>query len=629
MAHNRGSWSSRAAFIVASIGAAIGFGNIWRFPSLAYAYGGGAFFLPYFLALFIIGIPVLILEVAVGQFYQTGDAGAFGKINPRFRGVGLASILAAFVVTTYYCVLVAWTLRMFVYSCQGSETRWRGITGSQAYDWFENIVTGLETVADNLAPTRLVGPNVGALAITWVLIYLCLAFGVKWTGRIAYVTVVLPIAILIVLLVRSLTLDGSGTGVKAYVGEWDFSVLSKEPAVWSEAVSQVFFSLSVTFGIMTAYASYNDRNSPVFANCVIIAISNSIYSIVAGFAVFGTVGYIAQLESNNISDLKIGGPGLIFGTFPVALSTLPGYGHWERLFFVALFLLGIDSAFALAEGVTTVFRDSALLRRFHHAYTTAGVCLAAFLGGLLFCTDSGLLFLDVTDYYVNFMMILVGFMECFAIGWIYAIESQVSVLGWKPVLAYMMATFGSVCLACGLWFGAETKPIMKGFVSLVVCYVLLMAGVLFLCYQVKKNSSNELTWSLIVKELVVGNVLRLREDFVGVVRYIPFLWFVMVRHMLPQLLLVLFANLATKQNDKGRRAFAHYGNYPGAYQAVGLVVFLSACCIIVLGAVFPEAFSCFDRCAAGNIGETVEDKDKAAEEERCENVVDAEGAGGV
>lgn len=596
MADHRGKWSSRIAFIVASIGAAIGFGNVWRFPSLAYTYGGGAFFLPYLLALFIIGIPVLILEVAVGQFYQTGDAGAFGKVHPRFRGVGLASIFAAFVVTTYYCVLLAWTLRMFVYSCQGSETRWKDVSGAEANAWFEGVVTGLNPADADLAPTRLVGPNVAGLAITWIVIYLCLAFGVKWTGRIAYVTVGLPIAILIVLLIRAVTLDGSKDGIKAYIGEWDMSVLSDKPAVWSEAVTQVFFSLSVTFGIMTAYASYNKRNDPVFTNSIIIAISNSVYSIVAGFAVFGTIGYIAHKEGNTVDDYKKlgGGPSLIFATYPLALSTLPGHGHWERLFFIALFLLGIDSAFALAEGVTTVFRDSALLRKYHHAITTAGVCLAGFLGGLLFCTDSGLVFLDTIDYYVNFMMILVGFMECFAIGWIYGIESQISALGWMPVVAYMAATFGPVCLASGLWFGANSDEIMKGFVSLVVSYVVLMMGVFYLCYRAK--SFLDITWRRILVELFMGNVLKLRKDLVGVIRYIPLLWFFMVRHLLPQLLLVLFANLATSDNgEDGRRKFGHYGAFPRGFQIIGICVFVVACAIIFVGAVYPRAYVCFDR----------------------------------
>ncbi|PXF41888.1 Sodium- and chloride-dependent GABA transporter 1 [Gracilariopsis chorda] len=618
MAHQRGKWSSRMAFIVASIGAAIGFGNVWRFPSLAYTYGGGAFFLPYLLALFIIGIPVLILEVAVGQFYQTGDAGAFGKVHPRFRGVGLSSIFAAFVVTTYYCVLLAWTLRMFVYSCQGSENRWKDVTGKQANDWFVGVVTGLSTAGDNIEPTRLVGPNVAGLAVTWIFIYLCLAFGVKWTGRIAYVTVGLPIAILIVLLVRAVTLDGSGDGVKAYIGEWDMKVLSDQPAVWSEAVTQVFFSLSVTFGIMTAYASYNNRNDPVFTNSIIIAISNSLYSIVAGFAVFGTIGYIAHKEGKTVDDFKdfSGGPSLIFATYPVALSTLPGHGHWERLFFIALFLLGIDSAFALAEGVTTVFRDSALLRRFHHAITTAGVCLVGFLGGLLFCTDSGLIFLDATDYYVNFMMILIGFMECFSIGWIYGIESQISTLGWMPVVAYMAATFGPVCLASGFWFGANSDEIMKGFVSLVVSYAVLMMGVFYLCYRVKQKSSEDITWRRILVELFMGNVLKLRKDLVGVVRYIPVLWFFMVRHLLPQLLLVLFANLATANNDdtRARRKFGHYSNYPRGYQALGITVFVLACVIIMVGMVFPRAYACFDRS-------TITENELSVEGEEVESAV--------
>ncbi|KAI0557210.1 hypothetical protein FGB62_331g05 [Gracilaria domingensis] len=121
-----------------------------------------------------------------------------------------------------------------------------------------------------------------------------------------------------------------------------------------------------------------------------------------------------------------------------------------------------------------------------------------------------------------------------------------------------------------------------------------MMGVIYLCYRVKKSSSKEVTWRAIIVNLLFGNVLQLRNDLVDVVRYIPFLWFVMVRHILPPLLLVLFANLATADDATGRRVFAHYEGYQPGYQALGLAVFLSACVVILVGAVFPGLYACFD-----------------------------------
>lgn len=590
----REKWSSRPAFIVAAIGSAIGFGNIWRFPARAYQFGGGAFFIPYLLALIVIGIPLLILEVTIGQYYQTGDAGSFGKINKRFRGVGISSVFSSFVVSTYYCVLLAWVLRMFVYSCQGSEGRWSGVSGTAAFDWFVNVVTGLGS-ADGLNPTRLVGPNVAALAVVWLSVFLCIAFGVKWTGRIAYFTVGLPVLFLFVLLIRAVTLDGARDGVKAYIGEWDTKVLRDEPAVWSQAVSQVFFSLSITFGVMTAYSSYNERDAPAFSNSIIIAVSNSVYSIIAGFAVFGTVGYIAQQEGKEISELgNLGGPGLVFGTYPFALSTLPGAGHWERLLFVVLFLLGIDSAFSLLEGVITVLHDTALLSKVSRMILVGAVSLAGFLVGLLYCADTGLIFLDTADYYINFMMLLVGFFESFAVGWVYGADSQIKKLGLLPVLAYALATFSSVIVASGLWFGLESGAVWKGFIGLGAVYSMLMFGVFALCYMKKKSSEDDITWKEMLMELFMGNMLKFRKDLVGVVHYIPLLWFFMIRHVVPPLLLILFANLSASKTKEDKSEFGHYEAFPTGYQAFGIAIFSCSCFIIALGLVFPNFYSCFD-----------------------------------
>lgn len=620
----REKWSSRIAFIVAAIGSAIGFGNIWRFPNLAFKHGGGAFFIPYILALFIIGIPILILEITIGQFYQTGDAGAFGFINKRFRGIGLASVLTSFMVTSYYSVLLAWVLRMFVYSCQGSDGRWANVAPSEGFQWFLSTVTGLE---DSLTPSRIVGPNVGALAIVWVVIFLCIGIGIKWTGRIAYFTVGLPVLLLFVLLIRAVTLDGSSEGIKQYIGEWDVSVLSDQPEVWSEAVSQVFFSLSVTFGVMTAYSSYNKRNSPVFSNSLIIAFSNSLYSIIAGFAVFGTVGYLAQKENVSLDDKEfrklIGGPALVFGAYPVALSTLPGGGHWERLLFVALFLLGIDSGFSLVEGFVTVLHDTYLFQNAKRWMITAVVSLFGFLVGLIYCTDTGLIFLDSADFYINFMMLLVGLFECFSVGWIYGIEGQIQKLGVFPVIGYMIATFASVALASGLWFGSESNEVRNGFLGLIILYLVLMAGVLWWCRQKKNSGVIEMTWKELLTELLMGNMLQFRRELVGVVRYIPLLWFFLIRHLVPQLLLILFANLAASENEKGTGSkFGHYLSYPTGYQAFGISIFGCTCFVIAVGLLFPKCYSCFSI-------NTIEDEENTEEDENVRDLGNVEQGDGI
>jgi solute carrier family 6 GABA transporter-like protein 1 len=199
------------------------------------------------LALFVIGIPLLILEISLGQYYQTGDVGVFGSFHRRWRGVGLSSVACAYMVVTYYSVLIAWVIHAF-FDSFGDEAPWakEDVTGAAAITYFLEEIIGTKTVKDDGLPTRMIGPNVGYSFLTWFLIWGCLAGGTKWTGRITYFTMGFPIVLLFVFLGRAVSLDGSEDGIKEYIGIWDMSVLTERPDCWSTAVSQIFFSIGVT-----------------------------------------------------------------------------------------------------------------------------------------------------------------------------------------------------------------------------------------------------------------------------------------------------------------------------------------------------------------------------------------------
>ena len=125
----------------------------------------------------------------------------------------------------------------------------------------------------------------------------------------------LPIILLLLFLIRGATLEGSSDGIRAYIGEWDLTVLSERGEVWSEAVTQIFFSLSVTFGVMTAYGSHMKRDEPAFTNTMVVALANSMFSFIAGFAVFSAIGHKAFIEGKDISELNnLASFGLVFGT---------------------------------------------------------------------------------------------------------------------------------------------------------------------------------------------------------------------------------------------------------------------------------------------------------------------------
>lgn len=222
---------------------------------------------------------------------------------------------------TYYSMLLAWVCNAF-FDSFGESNFWNQeqVTGSEAKSYFYNTIIGMSTLGNDLRPTRLVGKNVGYSFLTWAVIYLCVAFGVKTTGRITYFTMGLPVILLVLFLGRALSLPGSQDGVDEYIHNSNWEMLTERPDIWSKAVSQIFFSLSVTFGIMTAYGSHCLRTEPAFINSCVVAVSNSLFSFVAGFAVFATLGHLAAVEGlDSISQLEYSSFGLVFGSWPVTL----------------------------------------------------------------------------------------------------------------------------------------------------------------------------------------------------------------------------------------------------------------------------------------------------------------------
>lgn len=581
----RDRFGSRMAFLFAAVGSAVGFGNVWRFPALAYQYGGGAFFIPYILALFFIGIPILFLEISLGQYYQRGDVSVFASFHKRMRGVGLSSIICGYVVLTYYSMLISWVIRC-LFESGTEDAPWgdEAVSSGDSVGYFFNEIIGMESVGDDLRPTRLLGVNVGYAFLTFLLVFLCVAFGLEATGRVTYVTMGLPVVLLFIFLIRGCTLEGSGAGVKAYIGEWDVSTL--DGSAWSTAVTQIFFSLSVCFGIMTAYGSHMPANEPAFLNSCVIAIANSMFSFIAGFAVFSAIGHQAQVQGVAVESLEnLSGFSLVFGTWPVVLGSLPGGVHWIRLLFFNLFLLGLDSAFSFIEGVVTCVKDTERFRE-TPKYIVAGVfCLLGFLLSIVYASDAGLFFLDVVDFYINYVLLIVGFFESFGVGWVYDIEGQLSEFGSSIVFTYMFVTFGSIFFGCGFWFGLDRHNVWAGFVATILFY---LVGMMYVMFLINKNGGS-------IYNLAFGNMMKFKATLEPVIGTVPKAWCFLIKHFVPHVLIVLFINLTTTKTGGGKPTFGNYGDYVAApFQILGIIMFVVALGVVLTGVIFPEVFAVLD-----------------------------------
>jgi len=594
----REQWSSRLAFWFAAVGSAVGFGNVWRFPSLAYLYGGGAFFIPYWMALFLIGIPITLIEVGLGQFHQTGDVGAFSRMHRRLGGVGFSSIVCGYIVVTYYCVLLAWVINVF-FDSFGDSAPWtkEGVTAPEAYDYFKNEIIGMSTLTDTLRPQRLVWKNVAYSALGFLVVFCCLAFGVKNVGRITYFSMGFPIVVLFALAILGFTLEGAGDGIESYIGEWDVSILKSQGDVWTVAVSQIFFSIGITFGILTAYGSHCPRNEPALLNATVIALANSFYSFIAGFAVFSCLGHLAHLQNASVDDVSVGGFGLVFGAWPVVLGTLPGGIHWVRLLFFMLFLLGIDSAFALLESSLTVVKDAVkrVTGKDATMLLTGLSCVVAWLFSLIYCTDAGLLFLDAVDYYINFIMLFVGLLETFAVGWAYDIDAQFDNFSVPVVVAFMVSYFFPVFLASALWFGIDdsSTAIISGFVAYFVTFAVGMGITLFMLSKVQGEKTDKYpTFKSIVYDLFFKNIFDFKYKLEPVIGMVPYIWCFLVKFFIPPVLVILFVNGAAAENGyTGESKFGHYENLVSfPYQFLGILAFAFASFCFLIGVIAPDVY---------------------------------------
>jgi NSS family neurotransmitter:Na+ symporter len=426
----RESWGTRGGFILAAVGSAVGLGNLWRFPYELYDHGGGAFLIPYVIAVFVIGVPMLIMEFSLGHLTQRAAPYAFGRGNRRFEFVGWWSVLLGFVIVSFYTVILAYCFSFLWFSI-------KGIVAGGELPWAGEGLAGVEKAKDffnNTYLRRTEGLGLGAvqwhilwpLVITWVVMYFCIFRGIRLVGKIVWWTVPLPWLMLLVLTVRGLTLEGSIEGLAYYLNP-DWSELGKA-TTWRFAFGQAFFSLSLAFGgVMITYASFLHRKSDLNNNAAIIAIADFGTSFVAGLAVFATLGGMAFVTRAaghpvGVENVAEGGPALAFVAFPYALAQLPYSAYFSFIFFFALVTLGIDSAFSLTESMLAAVVDKTGWRR---SIVLPLITVVGIAVGVVYVTQGGLNWLGVIGDVVDgtWGIAFLGLLECVVLGWLWRIDS--------------------------------------------------------------------------------------------------------------------------------------------------------------------------------------------------------------
>jgi NSS family neurotransmitter:Na+ symporter len=388
-------------------------GNVWRFPYICFKYGGGAFLIPYLVALFTAGIPLMVLELGLGHKMAASAPMAFAGMGKKREWLGWLAIGVGFMIISYYAVIMGWCVNYFKFSF---SLAWGH--GQETQHFFHNVFLNRSTDFKDVFSVN--GEILAGLAISWALILLCIWKGAKSVGKVVYLTVPLPWLCLVIFVIKGLSLPGAEAGIAYYLTP-NFAALG-DSDVWLAAYGQVFFSLSVGFGVMIAYASFLPRRSDIVNNAFIVSLANCGTSFLGGFAVFGTLGYYATQAGLDVQEVlgsaQAQGFGLAFIAYPSIISGLGKAAvFFGALFFIMLITLAIDSAFSLVEAVAAGFIDKYNARRLRVNF---GVAIVGIAVALIFTTRSGYYWLDIVDHFMlSFGLVIVGLLECVVIGYFY------------------------------------------------------------------------------------------------------------------------------------------------------------------------------------------------------------------
>ncbi|XP_067467487.1 sodium-dependent neutral amino acid transporter B(0)AT1-like [Thunnus thynnus] len=484
-AGSRPKWDNKAQYILTCVGFCIGLGNVWRFPYLCQSHGGGAFLIPYLILLVLEGMPLLLLEFAIGQRLRKGSVGVWRAISPYLTGVGIASMLVSFLVALYYNTLIAWIM-WYLFNSFQNPLPWSQCplndngTGyvpecqlSSTVDYYFYRVT-LNSSASISDSGGIQWPMVLCLLAAWSIVGICCIRGISSTGKAVYITAILPFIVLAIFLIRGLTLKGALSGIK-FLFTPDVNELIK-PTTWLDAGAQVFYSFGLAWGGLISFSSYN----PVHNNCVqdavvLSAITGlaSVYAATVTYTIIGfratekydhcinenimtllnefnlpedsitTSNYEAAFNHLNSSypDIVLGleiktcdmqkllsegveGTGLAFIVFTEAITKMPGSPIWSVLFFIMLLCLGLSTLFGNIEGVVVPLKDlNVFPKKWPHEALTGITCVVSFIMSLLFAQHSGIYWLTLFDNFAGSVPLLtIGLFEMIAVVYIYGID---------------------------------------------------------------------------------------------------------------------------------------------------------------------------------------------------------------
>ncbi|ORX76946.1 Na+-dependent transporter SNF family [Anaeromyces robustus] len=468
-------WGSNLSFLLAMIGSAVGLGNIWRYPYVLYKNGGGAFYIPYIVAVLLLGIPFLILEYAVGYNFKASFAKGLRKINKKFEFLGWIVPVSSYVIMTYYAAIIGW---IGIYVVLSFYKGWGENPGS----YFE---VELLAVNDKYSGLFQIVPIIAlAMIICWVCIWFISHKHLeKGLGRISKILVPMLFIIMIFIVIYSLTLDGASIGLnELFIPKWS-SLLKFD--MWMAAFGQIIFSMSLGLSLAYTYAGYSGQNSDLITNAVTIAIANCGFENFCALGVFSILGHVSKLQSTPVASLVKQGVSLVFVAYPAVINVLGKFAYIiGPAFFITVFLAGLTSILSTIEPLAFSIQNKFTWSR------KKTITVLIVIGGLismLYATKYGSVLLGIVDTYINQVLILICVIfECIAFAWVFKAENTIETLNQR-----------SKTLKVGLWWIIIVKGILPIFIAIV-----WVGGIL----EVIENGSLTQTILFFVLTIIIGGV---------------------------------------------------------------------------------------------------------------------------
>ena len=470
-------WDSSIAFIFAMIGAAVGLGNIWRFSYVLYSNGGGSFFIPYLIAIAIMGIPFLILEYGVGFTFKESFSTIMKKIKPEFEFIAWVLVIFVFIVTIYYMVILSWDL---VYLGSSFTFSW----GTDAAAYFVQTVGGSSNLSN--ASFLLIPTTVGVLVL-WIVLWFISHRNVdEGIGKVSKILIPALFVIMGGIIIYALTLPGAGLGISALLTPdwtklWDVNI-------WLAAFAQIIFSLSMGQAIALTYASYLPENSRLIDNVLIVVASNSLFEICTAFGVFSILGYMSYTGGTPLVQLVTEGTGLVFIVVPMIFNIMGPIGRvLAPLLFLAILFAGVTSALGFFE---PMLNSTSTKLGWSRTKTATVLSIIGCAFSLILTTGISSYIVGIIDGFVNeFGILLLIGIQCIIFAWFYGVEHFIPALNehstfkvgktWTFIIKYLLPCVLIVMWVIGivqLFSSAKQFEIM---VDIIIIAAVLVSSVLF------------------------------------------------------------------------------------------------------------------------------------------------------